>query len=123
MFDIRHSQMVFFGSVLSSILNLAFGNMLAPVFGAPPLALAFLFSIWTIIGAMYSWHNFSLSAGMMPKFPGPTPGPTSFDVGLAFQAWMKGCGQIYYSGTVWSGCMLVFAMSFFSRVSAVMIDN
>lgn len=112
---------VFVGATFTSILNLAFGNMLAPVFGAPPLALAFVFMTWIILGAMYSWQHFRLSPGMVPNFPGPTPGPTSFNVNEAFQAWMRGVRAIYFAGTVWSGCMLVFAMCFFSRISAIMM--
>ncbi len=112
---------VFVGSTFTSILNLAFGNMLAPIFGAPPLALAFVFMTWIVLGAMFGWQNFDLLPGTAGRFPGPKPGPVTFDVGLAFQAWMRGCGAIYFAGTTWSGCMMVFAMTFFSRISAIMM--
>jgi hypothetical protein len=47
---------VFVGATFTSIMNLAFGNMLAPIFGAPPLALAFVFCTWIVLGAMFSWQ-------------------------------------------------------------------
>lgn len=117
--------MVAVGATFTSILNLAFGNMLAPIFGAPPLALAFVFMTWIIVGGMYNWNYFNLLAasagGLNPALPGKPAGETGFLVGEAFQGWIRGCGAIYFAGTTWSGCMIVFAMSFFSRISAVMM--
>ncbi len=112
---------VFVGSTFTSILNLAFGNMLAPIFGAPPLALAFVFMTWIVLGGMFGWQNFNLLPGTAGRFPGPKPGEVTFNVNEAFQAWMRGCGAIYFAGTTWSGVMMVVAMSFFSRISAIMM--
>lgn len=70
---------VFVGATFTSLMNLAFGNILAPVFGAPPLALAFVFCTWIVLGAMYGWQNFKLDpVAMVPHLPGPTPGPVTF---------------------------------------------
>lgn len=112
---------VFVGATFTSIMNLAFGNMLAPIFGAPPLALAFVFCTWIVLGAMFQWQNFNLLPGTMGKFPGPKPGPVTFNVNEAFQGWIRGCGAIFFAGTTWSGCMIIFAMTFFSRISAIMM--
>lgn len=114
---------VFVGATFTSILNLAFGNMLAPIFGAPPLALAFVFMTWICLGAMYSWANFKLAIPPMgASLPGSViPPGVTFNVNEAFMGWFRGIGAIYFAGTVWSGCMLILAMSFFSRISAIMM--
>ncbi len=112
---------VFVGSLFVTILNLAFGNMLAPIFGVPPLTMAFVVTVWILLGAMTGWHNFSFPAGAAAHFPGPKPGEVTFDVGLAFHGWLRGVGQIGFAGTTWSGVLLVVGAAFYSRISAVML--
>jgi hypothetical protein len=77
---------VFVGATLTSPINLAFGNMLAPIFGAPALALAFVFVTWICLGAMYGWANFDLNpAALNYHNPGPKPPIVTFNVNEVFQ--------------------------------------
>ena len=110
---------VFVGAIFTSICQLAFGNMLAPVFGAPPLALAFVFATWICLGAMYSWNHFETL--LVPALPPLRPGPVFITASGFFQGWIRGVGAMYFAGSTWSGVMIVVGMLFFSRISAIMM--
>lgn len=78
---------------------------------------------WIMLGGMFGWEHFNAD-GLSAGIPGVTvgkPGVTSFDAGNVFQGWIRGLGAIYFAGETWSGCMMLVAMTFFSRISAAMM--